>query len=160
MSSHNDADFDGIREEDNKIPLGWLVFYFVLIAWGIVYFFLYMPQISGWSLKGNFDRQMQAERAAAPKAEALPAGNPFLTDQTAITEGKGIYGDHCAPCHAENLTGGFGPDLTAALKYGSAAEDIATTISGGRPGGMPSFKQQLDAPSVQKVTAYIISVRE
>lgn len=32
-----------------KIPIGWLILFWVLILWGVYYVATYTPSISGWS---------------------------------------------------------------------------------------------------------------
>ena len=37
------------KETSRKLPVGWLVLYFGLIAWGVWYLWAYTPALGGWS---------------------------------------------------------------------------------------------------------------
>ncbi len=37
------------KETSRKLPVGWLVLFFGLIAWGIWYLLAYTPAVSGWT---------------------------------------------------------------------------------------------------------------
>ena len=64
--------------------------------------------------------------------------NPFKGDAAAITAGKSLYSSNCAACHAEDLSGDIGPDLTDMSDYDDAI--LYEIIYNGIPdGGMPNF---------------------
>jgi len=52
----------------NKVPRGFLVLFFGLIAFGIYYIVAYTPGISGWSQYKVLSKEMAADKAksAAP----------------------------------------------------------------------------------------------
>lgn len=160
MSNLEHGEFDGVKEADNKIPLGWLVFFIALILWGIWYIASFTPQISGWSFRGEFDRQMKAEKEARQKAEpaAAPA-NPYLSDKDALEQAEGIYEAQCRSCHGDDMKGGIGPSLKDALGYGDTPEEIYKTITKGTENGMPPFKDQIDSNGRLKLAAYILHER-
>ncbi|MGE5190102.1 MAG: c-type cytochrome [Gemmatimonadota bacterium] len=145
-------------ERHNKVPAFFLVFFFALIAWGIFYIVRYTPQISGWSQYDVLRKESEAARTAAPAA--VSHENPYEGDPKAIAEGGRIYAENCAGCHGDALKGDVGPDLTGHLKYGET--DIAKydSIANGRPGGMPAFESQLGRQRIQRVLAYVDSIRE
>jgi cytochrome c oxidase cbb3-type subunit III len=145
-------------ERHNKVPRLFLAFFFALIAWGVYYIAAYTPQISGWSQYKVFDREVEAERAAA--AVTVPMGNPYGQDPEAVAEGRGIYQENCAACHGEALTGEVGPGLTGRLKFGETDDRKFESVAKGRPGGMPSFESQLGRDRIWKLLAYVDSVRE
>jgi cytochrome c oxidase cbb3-type subunit 3 len=154
-----EQEFDEIKEEHNKLPLGWVLFFIGVIAWLIYYIVAYTPGISGWSFNKNFDESMKAE-APAMVAEA-PMGNPYSGDHAAAEEGEGIYASYCAACHGEEMEDpAVGVDLKAALSYGSSEADLFESVDKGRPNGMPPFGQQLGADRTWKVVTYIVSERE
>jgi cytochrome c oxidase cbb3-type subunit 2 len=63
--------------------------------------------------------------------------NPYQGDSTIIPEGEGLYREHCAACHGEDLTGGIGPGLED-LDMPDA--DLYQLLYNGIPeGGMPAF---------------------
>jgi len=145
-------------EQDNKIPLFFLVFFFALIAWGVYYIAVYTPEISGWSQYDVLNQEMEAEKNAA--ASVSMRENPYEFDQKAIAEGKGIYTEHCAGCHGSDLKGDVGPDLTAHFRFGETDDVKFASIAEGRPDGMPSFGNQLGRERIWKVLAYVDSIRE
>lgn len=36
-------------EADNKIPVGWTIFFIAMIVWGVFYLWSYTPELGGWS---------------------------------------------------------------------------------------------------------------
>lgn len=97
------------------------------------------------------------QRAEGPPAAAAPARkNPFSGDREAAEEGEKIFKANCQACHGEKGQGGFGPNLTGkSWKFGGSDAELSATVSGGRPGGMPSFDGTLGTTRIWKVTAYI-----
>ncbi|NOZ24594.1 MAG: c-type cytochrome [Nitrospirae bacterium] len=151
------AEFDGIKEAHNKIPLGWMIFFVGVIVWLVWYIVSYTPQISGWSQYKVFEEEMEA--ASGVKEEAAQE-NPYEYSAAAVKEGKALYVSNCSVCHGADLKGGVGPDLTGSLKYGDEDREMFVTVADGRPGGMPAFRQQLGTERIWKVLAYVDSVRE
>ncbi len=151
---------DDLREMErhNRVPRFFLVFFFALIAWGIVYIARYTPQISGWSQYEVFRRETIAAKAAAPAAVARE--NPYENDPKAIAEGGRIYAESCAGCHGKALDGDTGPSLVGHLKYGETDADKHASIAGGRPDGMPAYESQLGKERIWRLLAYVDSVRE
>lgn len=146
-------------ERHNKPPRGFLLLFFGLIAWGIYYIAAYTPQFSGWSQYKVLQREAEAERKLAAAMPPLRE-NPYENDAKAVSEGKGIYREHCAGCHEESLKGGVGPDLRGHLKYGETDAPMYESIAKGRPNGMPAFAESLGRDRIWKVLAYVDSVRE
>lgn len=149
----------GDLERHNRIPRGFLLFFFALIAWGLYYIAAYTPQFSGWSQYVLLGKETQAEKARLAAAPT-PTENPHERDPKAIAEGMTIYREHCAGCHGETLKGDTGPDLTAHFRYGETDDRKFESIAAGRPNGMPAYGEQLGRDRVWKVLAYVDSVRE
>jgi cytochrome c oxidase cbb3-type subunit 2 len=106
----------------------------------------------GRDLKEAAKRETSGVRAA----EAAEARNPYAGDKKAEEEGEDIYKANCRSCHGKKGEGGFGPDLTdPQWKYGGADGDLFASITGGRPGGMPSFESTLGKDRTWKVIAYL-----
>ncbi len=93
----------------------------------------------------------------APAAVPAPAaGNPFAGSREAAEDGEKIFQANCRACHGEKGKGGIGPNLASgSWKYGGTDADLFATISGGRPGGMPSWAGTLGAERIWKVIAYV-----
>jgi len=145
------------HEGGNKIPKGWLVFFFGVIAFLVWYIVSFTPAISGWSFYKEFEQEMKAGDKLAKSATSNPG--KYLGDGKAIAEGKAEFATACAACHMADAGGGIGPNLKAALKYGSTPDKIYESISKGRPNGMPPFEQQLGNDRTYKIIAFLSSLR-
>jgi cytochrome c oxidase cbb3-type subunit 3 len=90
---------------------------------------------------------------------AMSTQNPYEGNRQAIEQGKKLYVSmNCAGCHAYNLQGNMGPDLTDAYwRYGGLPVQIYNTILEGRPQGMPSWGRTLTPDDIWKLVAYIQS---
>jgi cytochrome c oxidase cbb3-type subunit 3 len=150
----------GKLEAHNKVPRGFLVLLFGLIAFGVYYIAAYTPGISGWSQYKVLSQEMEADRAKAAAGAGTMTENPYERDEKAVAEGQVIYAGKCAECHGKDLKGGDGPSLTAHLKYGEQDGRMYESIAKGRPGGMPAFETELGRDRIWKVLAYVDSVRE
>jgi len=90
-----------------------------------------------------------------PQAQANPAeGNAW-----AVAQGKQLYRAYnCNGCHA-NGGGGMGPALMdATWLYGSAPDEVYTSIVQGRPNGMPAFGGRIPDQQVWQLVAYVRSM--
>lgn len=149
-------EFDVTKEGHKKPPIGWTVFFVVIIIWAVGYIVYYTPEISGWSHNKQFDEQMQAAR----QAEQAAVLNPFAGSEQAAEEGEEMYEDYCAACHGSHLKNPtVGVNLLGALKFGDSGADIFQSVSGGRPNGMPSFGGQLGKDRIWKIVTYVVSER-
>ena len=64
--------------------------------------------------------------------------NPFAGDAAAVKAGEMVYQQNCAACHAADLSGDIGPELTGMADYEEA--ELFEIIYNGIPeGGMPGF---------------------
>jgi cytochrome c oxidase cbb3-type subunit 3 len=107
---------------------------------------------------------MQARPVSAAGAGAAPAleiKNPFAGNTAAVKEGETIFDAKCAECHGGDAMGGSGPDLTDdKWIHGGSDTEVFATVSGGRKGGMPSWKGELKDEEIWKVIAYIRSLHK
>jgi len=150
----------GKMEAHNKVPTGFLVLFFGLIAFGVYYIAAYTPGISGWSQYKVLSKEMEAEKAIAAAGAAKMNGNPYGRDERAVAEGQLLYAGKCAECHGEDLKGSDGPSLVAHLEFGEQDPEKYESVARGRPGGMPAFEAELGRERIWKVLAYVDSVRE
>jgi cytochrome c oxidase cbb3-type subunit III len=83
--------------------------------------------------------------------------NPLDGKPDAVEAGHDLFGKmNCAGCHAYDLTGGMGPDLTdASWLYGGKPGEIFHTISEGTPRGMPAWKDKMTPDQIWQVVSYI-----
>jgi cytochrome c oxidase cbb3-type subunit 3 len=151
----DDAERDGIGEEDNPIPLWFNVTFLASIAFAVVYALYYL--FSGWSQEGQYHAEVERAQAAVAEARAsMPTSNPYAGDPAAIAEGKVVFEQICAACHKPDGSGMVGPSLVDPYwKYGSSDEARFTSVMQGRPGGMPPWGPQLGSEKVWKVLAYV-----
>ncbi len=73
----------------------------------------------------------------------------------------GLFGDNCAACHGAGGTGVIGlfPNLADDdWLWGGTVEDIQTTITNGRYGFMPSFRETFNDKQLDDVAAYVLSL--
>jgi len=145
------------QESHNKIPKGWLLFFFGILAWLIWYIVSFTPALSGWSFYTKFEKEMAS---SAPKTADSDSPGRYVGDAKAEIEGATIYASSCSACHKPDGTGGIGPSLKGALKYGSTPKDVYTSIASGRPNGMPPFLPQLGSDKIARLVAYLESLRK
>ena len=93
------------------------------------------------------------------QVETTHVANPYDNNAFAVSEGQRLFGAYnCVGCHA-NGGGGMGPALMDdKWIYGSAPENIYTTIIQGRPNGMPSFAGRIPTQQVWQIVAYVRSL--
>ena len=149
----------GKLEAHNKVPRGFLVLLFGLIAFGVYYIAAYTPEFSGWSQYKVLSKEMETEKANAAAGVKMTE-NPYERDEKAVAEGQVIYAGKCAGCHGKDLKGPDGPSLVGHLKFGEQDSEKYESIAKGRPGGMPAFETELGRDRIWKVLAYVDSVRE
>lgn len=85
--------------------------------------------------------------------------NPFLGDQKAVKEGADLFKRYCESCHGVGGKGDICPDLTKKnKKYGNTDSNLFSTISKGRPGGMPNWDNTLGTEKIWKIITYLRSI--
>jgi cytochrome c oxidase cbb3-type subunit 3 len=146
------------QESHNKIPAGWMAFFAGMIIFVIWYVVSYTPAISGWSFYKKYEEEMKGAEKAASSAPSDPGR--YIGKAEAIAQGKTEYEMSCAACHMADASGGIGPNLKVALKYGATPDNLLESISAGRPNGMPPFGQQLGNDKIARLIAYIESLRK
>ena len=87
--------------------------------------------------------------------------NPHEGNTKIVKEGRKIYDGNCKSCHGEGGKGDICPDLTTKKKkFGNSDADLYTTISKGRPAGMPNWNNTLGADKIWKVITYLRSIEK
>lgn len=103
-------------------------------------------------------KQYMNQIAAASYKEIL--ASPKMMDFT-HSVGKVLFADNCAACHGAGGQGKIGmfPNLVDdAWLWGGSVDEIHTTISGGRHGFMPSFRNTFTKPQLDQVAEYVLSL--
>jgi cytochrome c oxidase cbb3-type subunit 3 len=82
--------------------------------------------------------------------------NPYEDNAYAVSEGKQLFDQmNCSGCHSHG-GGGIGPPLTDnEWIYGSDPQNIFSTITEGRPNGMPAFRGKIPNYQVWELVAYV-----
>lgn len=171
-----------LQEFNNPLPKWWLYSFYATIVWSLIYWVLYpawpmadgfTKGVLGWSMHQEFNQEMaqaQAqkksvnERMERLSLQEIAKDNQLL--QYAMSGGKAIFGDHCAPCHGSggigSKAGGF-PALTDDdWLYGGTLDAIQETIQQGRNGQMPAHLKaaggNFSAEQVGDLTQYVLSL--
>jgi cytochrome c oxidase cbb3-type subunit III len=159
----DNKDFDGIKYRvETKSPGVFRALFTVLIVWAVCFMAYYL--FSGWSSQEEFARKKQSKQeslAKQPQGGEAPAtgAHPEGKQEDYLALGKKVYTDRCVPCHGVDAKGGIGPDLTRKeYKYGKTEQAIAETIVEGRPGGMPSFKNDFSHEKIEGLVKYLLSL--
>lgn len=160
-------EYDGIREYDNPLPRWWTWIFWGSFVFSIGYFFHYHLSHNGDSVSETYvaelreAREDEARRAIGDKP--TEAGLAKLSTNPAMMEDtKALYGERCASCHADRGQGLIGPNLTDDywIHGKGSLMEIYDVVSNGVPAkGMPAWSKQLTAIELQKLVAYIGSVR-
>lgn len=145
-----DDNWDGIGEFKNDLPIGWAATYFVLIIWGIWYWFFGYP-LNAFSQIGQWNEEVKEYQA---KFESKWAD---ADEQTLINMGESIFLVQCAPCHGETATGmnGKAQNLVTWGKESYIEEIVANGAQGlGFPAPMPPGMATPE--DAKKAAAYIM----
>jgi len=152
------SDFDGIKEREEgkkKMPLGMAVLFMVLILFGLIYLYRYMPQTTGWTQAGQYRSKMESHKQEVITHETKEVASGGAEGGKA-DKGPAIYRSDCAMCHGEKLEGGIGPALTGPkFIYGGTLADHVRIVTEGTQNGMPAFGKQLGADKVRAVAHYV-----
>jgi len=160
------GEYDGIKEKEEgkkKMPLGMTVLFLGLMLFGLVYIYLYLPQTTGWTQKGQYEKKMQAEQSLQAQKHAEVEGQESTEHEhaEALERGGKIYRENCVTCHGARLEGGLGPNLLGPrFIYGDSVEDHIKVISSGTPKGMPGYARQLSSGQIYNVSYYIHSMHK
>jgi cytochrome c oxidase cbb3-type subunit 3 len=77
-----------------------------------------------------------------PPRPAAPSPAEVAAQVAAAERGRVIFKQNCSACHAEDATGGRGPDLirSSLVRHDKGGDLIGVVVTGGRPDkGMPPF---------------------
>jgi cytochrome c oxidase cbb3-type subunit III len=154
--------YDGIEEQDNRLPNWWLGLLYGSIAFAFSYWFVY--EIAHLRPGSWQSYQVQAA-AAAERAAAAPLSDQILltmaSDRQVTGEAGRVFLQMCSPCHGMNAQGLVGPNLTDRFwLHGATPTAIHTSINAGYPTkGMPQWGKMLGATRVRALTAYIVSLK-
>ena len=160
---------EDLQELNNPLPAWWRNLFYITLAWGVLYLFLYPGMGSNdMLLQWNQVKQYEQEMAEA-EARYAPIFEQFLgtevgalaEDEQALRIGERLFASYCTVCHGADARGvpGF-PNLTDNdWLYGGTPEAIEHSILDGRTGLMPAWAQALGSDTgVNNVTQYVLSL--
>lgn len=161
-------EYDGIREYNNPLPRWWLITFWGTIVFALTYLVLFpglgkYPGLLGWSSSGELaqDEQLYKRQYGGLYAEFARTPIPELAQNERAMQVAGrIFANNCAACHGSNARGGQGyPNLTDKdWLYGGEPENLVATLTHGRKGVMPAFKEAMGEDGVREVVAYALSL--
>lgn len=158
-------EYDGIKyREEKSSPPFFRILFTLLALWVVIFMGYYL--FSGWSSQKEADaaKKMRDNQKKSAHLAVEATGTGYVGSghkiELYVAAGKKLYGNLCVACHGESAKGGVGPDLTVSKYiYGKSRLDIAKTISGGRPGGMPDFSSQLSKEQIESLVEFLLTLK-
>lgn len=161
--------WDGdLREYNNPLPRWWLWVFYGTIAFGIIYLCLFpgygaFRGVLGWTSSGQWQAQKAEADVVVAREFAKFEGRSVAElsrDPDAIRIAKNLFAANCAACHGSDAHGAKGfPNLTNPnLSWGHSEDAIVATISGGRMGVMPAWKDAIGDAGVNEVANYVYAL--
>ena len=157
------AVFDGIEEEDNKLPAWWLGILFVSIAFAFAYWFVFETTHAVPSTREEYT--VQAAEQAKKLAEQNPASDEALLalahQPAALEDGKKTFSTICIACHGPDGRGTVGPNLTDKFWiHGGKPTNLFAAVTSGFPEkGMPPWGKALGVEKTRNVVAFVLTIR-
>ncbi len=160
---------EDVRELNNPLPRWWLWLFILTVVFGLIYLVIYpglgnYKGTSGWSEEGQYRQQSAAAEAVLARTFA-----PFehssvaqlVASPDALRIGRNLFMNNCSACHGSDARGAPGfPNLTDKdWLWGGTADAIVETISNGRTGAMPAWRDVLGGDQgVEDVLAYVLTL--
>lgn len=161
-----DHEFDGIREYNNPPPPWIMYLLYGTLGFALVYWLVWHVVGGAPFPVDNYNKQV----AQAAEAQLARMANMEMTDEALqlmsvvpaqVAEGRKLFEQFCVACHAADGSGSVGPNLTDGYwLHGGKPMQIMNTITSGVPAkGMVAWRDQLGPARIQKVTAYLVSIK-
>ena len=161
-------EYDGIREYNNPLPRWWLICFWGSIAFSLGYLALYpglgkFQGFLGWTSHNELSKDQAAydvEFGPLYKSFAATPIPELAKNDRAMKVAGRIFANNCALCHGANARGGVGfPNLTDDdWLYGGEPEKLVETLTHGRQGQMPAWKESMGDQGVREVVAYALTL--
>ena len=157
--------YDGIEEYDHPLPMWWLYLFILTLVFSLGYLVLYpglgnYKGLLGWTQEKQWQDEnekldakfnVQLEKYATIPVEEL------AKDKKARRSGQRIFSAHCATCHGADAGGNTGfPNLRDKdWLWGGTPDLIVETITKGRKGNMPAWKNILSEQQLNDVATWL-----
>jgi len=156
---------EDLRELNNPLPRWWLGLFWLTVVFSVVYLVLYpglgrYDGLLGWSQEKQYSEQMAAARAAFDERfghfETMGLAE-LAADPQAVEMGRNLFAHNCSTCHGSDARGAPGyPNLMDDhWSWGSAPNQIETTVLDGRRAAMPPFGDVLGEQGVRRTAIYV-----
>ena len=161
--------WDGnLREMNNPVPRWWTIMYVGMCFFGLGYLVLY-PGLGAYKGTLGFTTaqevkqdQAQLDASVAPiYARFAKMDIPAIAkDPEARVIGQRLFLNNCAQCHGSDAKGApsFPNLVDGDSLYGRTPEAIQATITLGRNGIMPAFKDSIDPATAGDIAQYVRSL--
>ena len=156
---------ENLEEYNNPLPRWWLNLFYITLFWGVGYLIFYpglgaYEGVLGWSQTKQYEEEIQA---AAEKYDPIferfqqTPVDKLAGDADAVKVGERLFAAYCSTCHGSDARGarGFANLRDDDWLYGGAPEQIVATITNGRAGLMPPWKDLLSEDEINAVTKYV-----
>ena len=163
MTSHN---YDGIRELDNDLPPWWKYLFYLTVVFAIVYLWVFEVTDNGPTQAEEYAMEMVEAREAIEayrmaQVNSIDESNvTLLTAASELEVGAKLYAANCQACHAADLGGGVGPNLTDDYwLHGGSISDVFRTLKYGvTEKGMISWQDKMSPLQMQQLSSYVLSM--
>ena len=162
-----DHEYDGIKELDNPLPGWWLATFYISIVFAVVYF-IYYEFAGGPTLDQELSAKLTTIETVQQKVvETMGTKSEvnylaLLDNKQALEQGKAEFLTKCIPCHGAQGRGIIGPNLTDEYWIhgdGKMSSILKTINEGVVEKGMPPWKGVIAPELMEKVAAYVFSIR-
>ncbi|MBK7859897.1 MAG: c-type cytochrome [Archangiaceae bacterium] len=163
MSDKPHAVFDGIEEEDNRLPAWWLAILFITIVFGFGYWFVYHSTTLLETPNREFARLADEQKKKLALQDPISDASlqALAHDPHAVAEGQKVFTTICVACHKADGSGNVGPNLTDRYWiHGNKPTNLYQAVmTGFQDKGMPPWGPQLGPERTRDVTAFVISIQ-
>lgn len=156
--------FDSIEERDAPAPKFLFTAYLIAFILSLLYLILY-PGLGNWS--GLLKWKSSDDKLSSPTTtldEQMSTIKDFslvslASNDAVVTSGKALFQTHCAACHRSNAQGqkNFPNLIDNDWLWGGSDADIIQSISNGRNGVMPSWKDVFTAEQIRDLSYFILA---
>jgi cytochrome c oxidase cbb3-type subunit 3 len=161
--------WDGdLRELNNPLPRWWTIMYLLMCVFGLGYLVLY-PGLGAFTGSLGYTSaqevrqdQVELDNQVKPVYEKfakmdIPA---IAADVEARVIGQRLFLNNCAQCHGSDAKGATSfPNLVEGDSlYGRTPEVLQASITNGRNGVMPGFKESVDGRTAGDIAQYVRSL--